>query len=240
MAESGFQRGGSAFTIAGWCFSFDGLVEVPSEHDRTWLGASFPEEQQQRGAHPPPFCALGVDVDVRGSKVGALLVGCPAKFAGNCYEHDFTSPMPAALCDPSLLFAAGVDLVPSSLPRVTHAISPDLGFFRSLSSRRFQGSSSCTRVDPRASDTHPDHPCYGARRIQHEINTLLADDTILVSSRTVSRPTSLLTDTHIYATLFLHGCEISPLASQLRSILQLCSLLQPCSSRHPSASNTDE
>ena len=90
MATRGFHRRGSAFTIAGWRFPFDGLVEVFSEHDRTELEARVPDEQQQRYAHRTSFSAFVVGVDVRGSKVGARLVGCLAKFAGNC--QTFNSP----------------------------------------------------------------------------------------------------------------------------------------------------
>ena len=90
MAESGFHWGGSALTIAGWCFPFDGLVEVSSEHHRTELDAQVSDEQQKRDAHRPSFSAFVVDVDVRDSKVRARLIGCPAKFAGN--RHTFNSP----------------------------------------------------------------------------------------------------------------------------------------------------
>ena len=88
MAESGFHRGASAFTIAGWCFPFNGLVEVPSEHDRPELEAQVPDEQQKRDAHRLPFRASVVDVDIRYGNVGARLVGCLAKFAGNCHTFN--------------------------------------------------------------------------------------------------------------------------------------------------------
>ena len=69
MSEGSFHRRGSALAIAGWCFSFDGLVDVPSGHYRTEREAQVPDEQEQRDAHRPSFNAFVVDVNVQSTTV---------------------------------------------------------------------------------------------------------------------------------------------------------------------------
>ena len=89
MAEGSFGRG-SAFTIAGWCFPFNGLVEISCEHRRAELETQVPDQEEQGNADGPPLGTPVVDVDVRDSKVGARPVGCPAELASD--HHAFNSP----------------------------------------------------------------------------------------------------------------------------------------------------
>ena len=69
MAEGGFHRGGSALTIAGWCFPFDGLVEITREHDRTELDSQVTDQEEHGNTDGSPLGALVVDVHVGDSKV---------------------------------------------------------------------------------------------------------------------------------------------------------------------------
>ena len=83
MAEGGFERRGSAFTIARWRFTFNGLVEISSEDDSAKLHAQVADEQ-----HGPPLAALVVDVNFGNCETRARLVGRLAEPAGNHHALD--------------------------------------------------------------------------------------------------------------------------------------------------------
>ena len=90
MAEGRFEWRGSAITIAGWCFPLNGLGEITGEHHHTELETQVSDQEEQGNTDGPPLGALVVDVDVRDSKVGARLVGCPAELASN--HHVLNGP----------------------------------------------------------------------------------------------------------------------------------------------------
>ena len=58
VAEGGFERRGPAFTIAGWRFPFNGLVEITSEDDSALVLADHAEVLRQKLSvtKPDPSC----------------------------------------------------------------------------------------------------------------------------------------------------------------------------------------
>ena len=88
MAEGGFERRGSAFTIAGRCFPFNGLVEVTGEHHCAELETQVSDHEEQGNAYGPPLGALVVDVSMGHSEVRAQLVRSPAKLTSNRHALD--------------------------------------------------------------------------------------------------------------------------------------------------------
>ena len=91
MAEGGFKRRDPAITeVAGWCFPFNGHLEIASDGDSAELHAQVADEQHECDAHGPPLGALIVDVNSGDCEIGARLVGSSAELAAN--HHALEGP----------------------------------------------------------------------------------------------------------------------------------------------------